>query len=261
MTESKFESVVRRLEEGGISRETVGALIELVSQTINTSPEFLHDKKRHIISEQISELGEFVYRLSHQTSYLAWQMHEYLWHSSLGIHKEDAERPQLIPARIWIDDGDAVVIQEAFEEVVDSYGLTISVELPPERGSWFKRMFLRTQGNITETQLRDNLSDLEKMLEIQLGGRATSGLHDRQSEATARLLTALDNTSNAVVQIGNVLLIKNMGAVFARGLTPHELVYFERNAHLFRSPESALIALEMLSAASQDNTSSAAKEG
>ena len=64
------------------------------------------------------------------------------------------------------------------------------------------------------------------------------------SDAIARLITALTDTDNAVIQVGSILLVKLEGMIMVRQLTQRELDYCHQNPSLFRNPADALAELQ-----------------
>lgn len=64
------------------------------------------------------------------------------------------------------------------------------------------------------------------------------------TEAMTVLIGSLADTSQAVIQIGSIILIKDSGKVTIRSLKPRELRYLERHPHLFESPSVMLHALD-----------------
>lgn len=57
---------------------------------------------------------------------------------------------------------------------------------------------------------------------------------------------ALENTYNALIQIGSVLLIKVDGIPVVRNLSQRELAYMEQNPALFRDPAATLQELQKI---------------
>jgi hypothetical protein len=57
---------------------------------------------------------------------------------------------------------------------------------------------------------------------------------------------ALENTHNALIQIGSVLLIKVDGIPVVRNLSQRELAYMEQNPALFRDPAATLQELQKI---------------
>jgi hypothetical protein len=57
---------------------------------------------------------------------------------------------------------------------------------------------------------------------------------------------ALENTHNALIQIGSVLLIKVDGVPVVRNLSQRELAYMEQNPALFRDPAATLQELQRI---------------
>lgn len=64
------------------------------------------------------------------------------------------------------------------------------------------------------------------------------------SDAIAKLITALTDTSSAVIQVGSVLLVKVEGTILVRQLTQRELAHWHKNPGLFTDPADALAELQ-----------------
>lgn len=72
----------------------------------------------------------------------------------------------------------------------------------------------------------------------------------------ARLLDALKDSPNALIQIGSVLLIKVDGVPLVRNLTQVELAFMERNPRLHADPAQCLKALQQAADAAQTASAS-----
>ena len=102
------------------------------------------------------------------------------------------------------------------------------------------RVTLRRAEKKTQEDAR---SVLDEDIKIDLVRGPQENIDARQADAVAEVLRALQETDNAVLQIGTILVIKVNGSVNVRELTTKELRYLERHQELMRSPEAMLTAL------------------
>ena len=93
-------------------------------------------------------------------------------------------------------------------------------------------------------ELGERLQKVERGIELHLVHKQQAEIDSMQGDAVAKLLTALEHTPDALVQIGSVLLIKVDGVPAVRNLTQVELRYLERNPRPLRSPATILEALQ-----------------
>jgi hypothetical protein len=155
----------------------------------------------------------------------------------------------LIPVSVFIDtqDPDTVDnVQAAVHQILEESSFESVYETPEVWGSWFKRLFARSKEVLTSQQAKDNLSRVERALEMQALHVPQSYIDAAQSDGVAKLISSLYNTPNALIQIGSVLLIKVDGTPVVRNLTQVELSYLERNRHLYKSPKDALEELSRI---------------
>jgi hypothetical protein len=76
--------------------------------------------------------------------------------------------------------------------------------------------------------------------------RGQAQIDAAQGAAVAQLITSLENTPDAIIQIGSVLLVKADGVLAVRNLTQIELAHLERHPDLFRSPAAILDELKLV---------------
>lgn len=63
----------------------------------------------------------------------------------------------------------------------------------------------------------------------------------------AKLITALNQTNGAVIQVGSVLLVKVDETVVVRQLSSREMTHWQHNPGLFKDPTTALEELQRAS--------------
>lgn len=112
----------------------------------------------------------------------------------------------------------------------------------PVLGSWFRDFWAQVKR--CTPPVEEQLVKLARGIELQGLDRPQSEVDLNQAEAVARLLSALDQESEALIQIGSVFLIKVSNKVIVRNLTQIELAYFSQNPALFQDPEMALQILQ-----------------
>jgi len=148
----------------------------------------------------------------------------------------------LVPVRIFLSsDAPREEVERAVANLLDTFELDVRVVYDGEIGSWFHELFIRARQRGT---LGDQLTKLERAIDLQTHLRTQSEVDERQGDVVAKLITSLENTPNAVIQIGSVLLVKISGDILVRNLTQRELAIYERNPALFRDPATARKLLE-----------------
>lgn len=106
--------------------------------------------------------------------------------------------------------------------------------------SWFRE---RRTAIHAEEATRASTSRYGTKVDIDLLNGPQSRLDEAQADAVSKLLVALNNTPEAVIQIGEVILVKHGGRTLARSLSGRELRYLERNRKLLENPAEAFAAL------------------
>jgi anti-anti-sigma factor len=149
------------------------------------------------------------------------------------------------PARIYTSETSAgIAVQESLLRLVDAFAMEVPYESDVKHSSWFREYILRMKDSTALPTRDEVLSLLQRALEQQTLEIPQAQIDVTQSQAVAMLLTALDKTPNAVVQVGSVLVIKVRDTTIVRNLTQLELAHWERNPSLFRDPEKALNELQ-----------------
>lgn len=150
-----------------------------------------------------------------------------------------------IPMRIFLDAEEGRgEIEQALLEVIDVFGFDVIYDAPGIIGSWFHEFFLRAKKVVEANTEEDRLEEYARALRIKLLDQQQAQVDSMQADAVSKLLTAVGDRKNALLQVGSVLLIIVDGVPVVRNLTQLELIFYERNPILFRDPAKALAELQ-----------------
>lgn len=153
-----------------------------------------------------------------------------------------------VPVAIYLSDGSAHEdVQRLVEDLADTLDLDVVYRGPEVTGSWFRAFTARTRSKVAGSELRDRLQKLERGIELHALHRAQAEVDEKQGSTVAQLLTALDGTPNALIQIGSLLIVKVDGVPAVRNLTQLELRHLEQNPQLLGDPRGVLAALQQSS--------------
>jgi hypothetical protein len=142
------------------------------------------------------------------------------------------------------DEEDHQDVQQAVSDLLDAFGFELVESLPPIRGSWLRAFIAWTRRAVTSRELASRLQKVERAVELRALGKQQAEIDALQGTTVAQLLASLERTSEALIQIGSVLIIKAGGVPVVRNLTQVELIHLERNPTLLKSPDTILEALE-----------------
>ncbi|MBE8518366.1 ATP-binding protein [Amycolatopsis sp. H6(2020)] len=161
---------------------------------------------------------------------------------------------ETIPVVVYLDNATpAPQVEQALDEVLTEFGLQPVHREPPIVRSWFRRMTVKFDRSGGPEVTRRLLRELDRAVELRAVDQIQAQVDAAQGDVVAKLLTALADTSNALIQIGSVLLIKVEGVPVVRNLTQTELAYLQRNPQLSQDPAACLRVLQhMVDHAHQD---------
>jgi hypothetical protein len=152
----------------------------------------------------------------------------------------DAGQPE-IPVQVYLADtlpGPAV--EQALREVLLTSGVEDIRETPVVTGSWYRSL----TGLLKRAADSEAAAEARRAVELQVLDRFQAGIDGVTGDAVAKLITALDHTSGAVIQVGSVLLVKAGGTIVVRQLTAREMTHWQHNPGLFKDPAAALGELQ-----------------
>lgn len=197
-----------------------------------------------------------------------WQAFSAVW--SLGGDLSDVKLRRYVPVRIFLSESDRRKtrgVENALKQVLQALHFDVSTEFPGEEGSWWKRLFAGTREAMTQPEVIERLSKVERAVELRGINVPQSEVAKNEAEAVAVLLKAIEGIESVAIQTGSVLIVKSPtpsgGArVHARVLTPVEVAFIEKNQRLLGAPDELLRQLgdhcAQLNGASRDGPSGSA---
>lgn len=207
------------------------------------------------LETSISDLKNGFNSLRDRQKHHSNELHAYLAAQLLGLDLNDMPLHRFLPIRVYLTKADKQQISQvskAMNNFAKAFGFEISDDFPAETGSWWKRWFVKTREVISQPELTNRLEKIERALELKGLHKPQSDVDKNEAEATATLIKALENTPNAAIQVGTLLIVKgedNSGKAYvqSRTLSPDEMICLEKNRHLFSAPQEILKNLEALS--------------
>ena len=142
------------------------------------------------------------------------------------------------------------VVYEAVAELATAIGFNIDMYGSPEYGSWFARLRLRARSVETTSKLRDVANKLERAAELHYIQEPRSKSDEREANAVANLIKALESTDEAVIYLSSILFVKINGSVTAHVLSEKQILQLAEQPDLLRNP---LTLHEQLAIASRSN--------
>ena len=185
-------------------------------------------------------------RLQHSHDELQVDLHTYLSMASLGIDTRDIPLRRFIPVRVYLSESDeADSGTKALKAILDSLDLSVSDAFPAETGSFWQRLFAKTNEVVTQPEIAERFQKLERAIEIQGLHQPQSQVDKNEAEAISVIISALDKVSSAAIQVGSIVIIKlpdpdGNSCIQARALSQQELMHLEKNPHLLKEPNKIL---------------------
>jgi hypothetical protein len=151
------------------------------------------------------------------------------------------------PVAIYLAiEDDHEMVEQALMLVLKAFEFEIVYSDPPVRGSWFRRFIGSARELASDPGVEKRLIKVERAIDMRLLLTDQANIDAAQGDAVAKLLMALENTHDALIQIGSVLLIKVDDVPVVRNLSQRELAYMEQNPALFRDPSATLQELQKI---------------
>lgn len=154
----------------------------------------------------------------------------------------------VLPVLIYIDTSDNNKITKYYDAIkglILSLDLELFYEYEPVKGSWIRKLIIRTKKIVTSDEVIERLKKIEHGLEINTINKTQSEIDKNQAEALSAILNASANIPRLATLIGSLLIIKttneqNEPVVFSRTLTTNELIYLKDNPQLIQNPSNIL---------------------
>lgn len=163
--------------------------------------------------------------------------------TAAGDEVPGAAQPAIL-VQVYLTDASAgPAVEDSLLELLLMSGVEDIYTYPKVFSSWYRRM----NGLLKRTADSDAASEARRAVEIQVLDRFQAGIDGATGDAVAKLITALDRTRGAVIQVGSVLLVKADDTVIVRHLTTREMIHWQHNPGLFKNPGAALAELQRAS--------------
>jgi hypothetical protein len=180
-------------------------------------------------------------------------LYDLTWLLSVGGDIAAARVYRQIPARIYFSDSvsnaSRTRVVAALDELMNVAGLELTHRFSDEEGSWWKRLLFRTKSALSRDDVQQRLKKAERAVEAHYLAKPEAEANNLQATAAASLIAALNETENACIQVGSLLMVKATNAegacaVMARTLTPDELKHLEENQSILREPDKVFEMLQ-----------------
>jgi hypothetical protein len=154
------------------------------------------------------------------------------------------EAAAFVPVTIYLrDESGHEQVERAVEDAARSLGLDIIERDEPIVGSWFRRMRATLIGGAQSHAGQEVLAAAAHRADLELVLRPEAEVAALWMVNLAPLITSLENTQDAVVYLGIVLIVKNNGALSVNKLTTRQQLILNHSPHLLAVPEKILQAL------------------
>ncbi|WP_031468776.1 winged helix-turn-helix domain-containing protein [Sciscionella sediminilitoris] len=147
-----------------------------------------------------------------------------------------------IPVTVYLSEESAHrEVQTAVEDLIQAAGADIVHRDRPVLGSWFRRMWAR-MGPIADSELgRIATHTLESRLVLEQDATVTATM----MQHLGPLLAGLQNTRDAVIRVGALLIVKADWAVSVHQLTAEQQLVLDHHPQLLTAPHEVLDALRL----------------
>ncbi|WP_214106409.1 hypothetical protein [Acrocarpospora catenulata] len=160
-----------------------------------------------------------------------------------------------VPVVLYLDDETpAEQVREALAAVLDTLNQEIILVGHPIKGSIWQAFIAAVRRQATPERLDSTAHAARAGMQARLYGEPQSQITKATSEAVASLLDTLKDNSNALIAIGDILIVKVDGVPLVRQLTPEQVDHLQKNPRLYTDPRLALSILDGSYASVQNDT-------
>jgi len=157
----------------------------------------------------------------------------------------DHVTPSMLPVTIYLSNArNHEQVEAAVEHVLTAAGLRIESRDDPILGSWFRRMWATVTEKLRTPAGREAVLVAAHAAETRLVLAPDADVTAKLLQGVGPVITALQSTENAVVRLGNVLIVKVDGVVAVSQLTPAQQFLLNHRPELACSPQKILEALK-----------------
>ncbi|MDA3649733.1 hypothetical protein LZ318_33700 [Saccharopolyspora indica] len=149
------------------------------------------------------------------------------------------------PVTIYLsDEGVHEQVEAAVEELLASAGLHIEDREDPVLGSWFRRMWATVRGKVSSPAGREATMLAAHAAETRLVIAPDADVTAKLLQGVGPVIQSLEPTKDAVIRVGNVLIVKVDWVVTVSQLTAAQQFLLNHNPDLACSPQQILAALK-----------------
>lgn len=157
----------------------------------------------------------------------------------------DRTKAETLPISIYLaDEAIHVRVESAVEQLLAAAGLRITSRDDPIVGSWFRRMWASVKAAARTPAGRDATLTAAHAAEVRLVLAPDAEVTAKLLQGVGPVITALEPTRNAVIRLGNVLIVKVEGDVTVTQLTPAQQFLLNHRPQLASAPHAILAALQ-----------------
>jgi hypothetical protein len=163
---------------------------------------------------------------------------------SMGEPRQPQAGAQAIPVSIYLGDGTRhEQVESALEGLARSAGLIVTEREDPVLGSWFRRMRAKLERAAQSPAGQEALADVAYRAELELVMRPEAEVTALLMANLASVITSLNDTKDAVIRIGAVLVVKYDWTLYVYRLTTRQQLVLNHSPHLLVTPDKILAAL------------------
>jgi len=178
------------------------------------------------------------------------------WLISLGYMGSSSTAAQAIPVRVFPKQTLSIRVQQqlqsAIEALLEKFGFDVSLDLPGEFGSFWKRLWAKASGVVSQKEVVDRLKKIERSIETHHIDKPQAEANKANAESFSMIMNSLGNVDDACIQIGNILIVKHTprgdvdsgGKLLVRTLSIQEMIALEEDQSLLKDPASILRRLQ-----------------
>lgn len=134
-------------------------------------------------------------------------------------------------------------VEAAVEQVLTAAGLRINLRDDPILGSWFRRMWATVTLKLHTPAGREAVFAAAHAAETRFVLAPDADVTAKLLQSVGPVITSLEPTKDAVVRLGNVLIVKENWVVAVSQLTPAQQFLLNHRPELVCSPQKILLAL------------------
>lgn len=153
-------------------------------------------------------------------------------------------KSSMLPVTIYLsNEGIHEQVEAAVEQLLTDAGLRIESRDDPILESWFRRMYVTVKEKLRTPAGREAVLVAAHAAETRLVLAPDADVTAKLLQGVGPVIKSLESTEDAVVRLGNVLIVKVDGVVAVSQLTPAQQFLLNHRPDLACSPQKILAAL------------------